>query len=174
MLAVRRHPDSRGGEGLRVEAHVEPLEGGVLLLRYLVTGDLGDVVLPAPAEPERTDELWRHTCFEAFLQTEAGAYYEFNFSPSTRWAAYRFDGYRRGMAPADLATPVIEVHSSPVRYDLRVSLDLGQLRDLPPSPSERTRLTAVIESASGETSYWATQHAPGKPDFHSFALVTDS
>ena len=157
-----------------METVVEPLEDSVLLLRYLVTGDLGDVVLPAPADPERTDELWRHTCFEAFLPATWGAYYEFNFSPSTRWAAYRFDGYRSGMAPADVAPPRIEVRSSPARFDLRVSLDLGGLPDVPRHPEQRILFTAVIESAGRETSYWATQHAPGKPDFHSFALVTDS
>jgi len=33
------------------------------------------------------DELWQHTCFEAFIGTSSGAgYYEFNFAPSTQWA----------------------------------------------------------------------------------------
>jgi hypothetical protein len=48
--------------------------------------------VPAAVAAARTDELWRHTCFEAFVRTSpAPAYYEFNFAPSTQWAAYRFD-----------------------------------------------------------------------------------
>jgi hypothetical protein len=174
MLSLKRHQDSRGGGGLRVEADVQSLEDAVLSLRYLVTGDVDEMRLPAPADPKRTDELWRHTCFEAFLPAAGGAYYEFNFSPSTRWAAYRFNGYRNGMAPAEIAAPGIEVRSSAGRCDMRVRLDLDGLTDLGGRPDRDIRLTAVIESAGGETSYWATQHAPGKPDFHSFALVTDS
>jgi hypothetical protein len=42
------------------------------------------------------------TCFELFLAEDSeaaqGAYAEFNLSPSERWAAYDFDGYRVGMA----------------------------------------------------------------------------
>ena len=55
-------------------------------------------------EPARTDELWRSTCFELFLRFDDDErYVEFNFSPSTRWAAYAFDGYREGMAELPLA-----------------------------------------------------------------------
>jgi hypothetical protein len=37
----------------------------------------------------------------------------------------------------------------------------------------RLGLSAIIEEASGQRSYWALAHPPGKPDFHhpdSFAL----
>jgi hypothetical protein len=30
----------------------------------------------------------------------------------------------------------------------------------------RIALTAVVEDAAGELSYWSLRHAAGKPDFH--------
>ena len=66
------------------------------------------LLLPAAAEPERTDGLWEHSCFELFLlDPESGAYLEFNLSPSGQWAAYRFDAYREGRRDLDVARPRI-------------------------------------------------------------------
>ena len=48
----------------------------------------------------RTDGLWRHTCFEAFIAAAVRPeYWEYNLSPSGAWAAYHFTGYRAGMEP---------------------------------------------------------------------------
>jgi hypothetical protein len=174
LSPLKRHPDSRGGEALRVEADAHSPEPGLLSLRYVVTGDIAELRLPAAAAPERADELWRHTCFEAFVPAREGAYYEFNFSPSTRWAAYRFDGYRNGMVPVDAVPPPrIEGRLSPGRYDLRATLDLARLPALPRDVAQGLHLAAIVESVGGEISYWAARHCPGKPDFHGFVLPTD-
>ncbi|MEZ0243623.1 MAG: hypothetical protein ACAH11_09630, partial [Sphingomonas sp.] len=71
--------------------------GDEVLLRYLVRGS--NLLLPEARSPERADELWMTTCFEMFVmpQSDDEAYFEFNFSPSTRWAAYAFNGYRAVM-----------------------------------------------------------------------------
>ena len=54
------------------------------------------------------DGLWKHTCFEAFIRPgESSGYYEFNFRPTRQWAVYRFDSYRQGMTPMDLANPPV-------------------------------------------------------------------
>ena len=139
-----------------------------LVLSYVVTGNATNIRLPAFAVPARVDALWRHTCFEAFVgacgQTE---YYEFNFAPSTQWAAYRFISYRTGMvAAAEIGTPLIEVQSAPDRFTLRATLDLGFLSALPRAARWRLGLSAVIEETSGDLSYWALAHPPGRPDFH--------
>ena len=63
-------------------------------------------VIPAPVEPRRADDLWKTTCFEAFLRvpgTEADR--EWNFAPSGEWAAYDFTAYRDGRTNADVTTP---------------------------------------------------------------------
>ena len=138
--------------------------GGRLTLRWRVTGGAAALVLPAPATPARTDDLWRTTCFELFLRPGAGeAYFEFNFSPSSQWAAYRFDGYRRGMANAAVEAPVTTTSVAGRTYALSAVIDL---RPLAVTPSARLGLTAVLETKDGAKSYWALAHCGDKPDFH--------
>jgi hypothetical protein len=139
-----------------------------LLLSYVVTGKIGDLRIPPVVTSARTDELWRHTCFEAFVGSSANAAYcEFNFAPSTQWAAYRFSSYRSGMQVAvDVRAPRIEVQSGPERYTLQATLALDWLSSLPGGARWRLGLSAVIEEVSGRRSYWALAHPPGKADFH--------
>ena len=62
------------------------------------------VLLPTTDHPERKDELWNTTCFEAFLRPQGSdVYFELNMSPSGDWAAYRFNSYRSGMRKADIS-----------------------------------------------------------------------
>jgi hypothetical protein len=89
-LALRLHRDSLCSAATQIEVKVTHERGG-LGLSYSVTGRIGDLRLPPVVVSARTDELWRRTCFEAFVRPSPGeTYYEFNFSPSTQWAAYRF------------------------------------------------------------------------------------
>ena len=166
-LALKLHPDSLCATVTGVNVDVARQHDGDLSLSYVVSGRIGDLRLPPVAASARADELWRGTCFEAFIRAAAGeAYYEFNFAPSTQWAAYRFDRYRAGMrAMTEIATPRIEVQSAPQRYTLQVSLELDQL-NLPDAAKWRFGLSAVIEEANGRKSYWALAHPPGKADFH--------
>ncbi|MGH6842826.1 MAG: hypothetical protein ACREDV_12190, partial [Methylocella sp.] len=94
-------------------------------------------------------------------------YCEFNFAPSTQWAAYRFNSYRSGMrAATEISPPRIEVRSSPACYELQASLDADQMSSLRTDGAWRIGLAAVIEDLSGHKSYWALAHPPGKADFH--------
>ena len=101
------------------------------------------------------------------------AYYEFNFAPSTQWAAYRFSNYRTDLCVAtEINAPQIRVRSDPERYVLQASVELGQFL-FSQGSTLRVGLSAVIEETSGHRSYWALAHPPGKADFHhsdSFAL----
>lgn len=179
MAAMSRvllpHPDSRapGVSAIRVEAS-RPTPNG-LVLHYRLEGDLDGLRIPAPAAAERTDGLWRATCFEAFVRIPgAEPYVEFNLAPSTQWSAYRFDRYRQGMAPADLPAPRLATTSQGDGFALSAELDLAALPDLRPEAPWRLALSAVIEDAAGGISYWALAHPAGKPDFHhgdGFALV---
>lgn len=172
--ALKLHPDSRCDAATCIEVEVARPRPGHLVLRYFVTGKMSDLRLPPVTAPARTDELWRRTCFEAFVRASPGAVYtEFNFAPSTQWAAYRFSGYREGMSVAGLRAPRIEVQSNAERYELQASLELDGLLGLPSDTVWHLGLSAVIEEASGRKSYWALTHPPGKADFHhadSFAL----
>jgi hypothetical protein len=153
------HPDFPSQAVGRVEVEIGQAGLGGLGLTYLVTGDIGALVLPPRAPARRTDELWRATCFEAFVRPEPGeAYFEFNFAPSTQWAAYRFTGYRAGMAPLDLAPLEIDVRATATSLELHVAI--------PAAAPARLAVSAIIEETGGRKSYWALAHPPGRPDFH--------
>jgi hypothetical protein len=159
---LKLHPDSLCVAATQIAVDVVRPRTGSLLLTYAVTGNIGDLCLPPVASASRTDELWRSTCFEAFVRPAAGeAYYEFNFAPSTQWAAYRFGGYRNGMqVAAEIGTPRMEVQSAPERFTVQALLDL------PGNATWRIGLSAVIEETNGRKSYWALAHPPGRADFH--------
>ena len=159
-LPLKLHPESccYAVAGIEVEVATSPRK---LLLRYLVRGITPDLLLPLPAVPGPADGLWQHTCFEAFIRSPGRAeYVELNFSPSTQWAAYRFDGYRRGMEPLELEPTRIETEAGSDRFELLASLDL-----LGEGPWQLA-LAAVIEETNGRKSYWALAHPAAKPDFH--------
>lgn len=176
--SLRLHPDSVCFAVTGIEVEVARPRSGSLELAYIVSGRIDDLLMPALAVGGRTDELWRHTCFEAFVRDFSGeGYYEFNFAPSTQWAAYRFGGYRSGMRVAtEIDGPQIAVAMSPGRYILRTRLDLDRVPASAPiveggaekRPMWRLGLSAMIEQTGGLQSYWALTHPPGKPDFHHF------
>jgi len=166
--SLQRHPGSPSFAIVAIAAEIARPRADRLLLSYDVTGKMDEVRVPPLTAAARADELWRHTCFEAFLRAASGpAYYEFNFAPSTLWAAYRFGGYRSGVhAVAEIGAPPIEVRSHSDRFTLQAAIDLARLPDLPPDTAWHLGLSAVIEHANGGLSYWALAHPPGKPDFH--------
>jgi hypothetical protein len=167
-LPLRLHPDSLSLAATHVNVDVARPHAGSLVLCYFVTGKIGGLRLPPIAPPMRTTELWQRTCFEAFVRCPASdIYYEFNFAPSTQWAAYQFDGYRSGMREASgISAPAIAVKASSALFRLQASLELSQLSGLPSDARWRLGLSALIEEANGRKSYWALTHSPGKPDFH--------
>ena len=149
-----------------IEVGVQRREHDVLRLSYRASGDVQNIALPAPASPKRNDNLWRHTCFEVFLGARDGAYCEFNFSPSTQWAAYRFDTYRHGMSALALqSAPRISTEVTRDALQLNATVDLRKLCDIDVIQATMA-IAAVIENPSGELSYWALQHPAGEPDFH--------
>jgi len=166
--ALRTHPDDARGPVTRIEVEIDRRRPAALAIAYELTGRIEDLRVPPPAPPARTDGLWRHTCFEAFVRPAQGeGYLEFNFSPSGRWAAYRFSGYRAGMAPVEeLSPPRIELTASAAALTLRAVMDLAPLPELAAAEAWRLGLSAVIEDTAGLISHWALAHPPGKPDFH--------
>lgn len=122
------------------------------------------MMLPGFAGRERREGLWRTTCFELFCRSPGStAYTEINLSPSERWAAYDFGGYREGMQERPMSRrPVItpRLGRSVLIFDAAV-----RLGDLPPLPWH-LGLCAVIEEEGGVKSYWAISHPGVEPDFH--------
>lgn len=166
---LRPHPASPATAAIGLGAAVAVRRGRLELL-YELDADLATLRIPAAAPAQRADELWRHTCFEAFLAPPSKTQYlEYNFSPSGAWAAYRFEDYRQGMALLEWgAPPVVECRVANHGLELRAVLDLGWLDLVWPEGlgALRLGLTAVIEDGAGGLSYWALAHALEKPDFH--------
>jgi hypothetical protein len=119
-------------------------------------------VIPEPAEPERTEELWQTTCFEAFLRIPGvDAYREWNLAPSGRWAAYDFAKYREGRTNPDVAAPYIRVEDNLTWWALGATIPVEA------DAVWALGLSAVLEERDGTKSYWALAHPLGdKPDFH--------
>jgi hypothetical protein len=162
-------PFARSSDG-PVRALVASCEKGegVLRFRYMLDADLSALRIPPSRSPGRADELWKHTCFEAFVAGSpfGDGYLELNFSPSTQWAAYSFETYRKGMAPVALpAAPRVEVTGAASRLVVEAVVGMPEPVDVP-GAKLRIALSAVIEDESGRISYWALKHAPDKPDFH--------
>lgn len=154
---LQPHPVTTATPATGVEVHVER-DGLLLWLRFVVEGDVDRIAWPVGAEHGRADDLWRHTCFEAFVATDDG-YVEYNLSPSSQWASYRFDGPRAGMRTAEEVATVegMDGASALVALEARIELPLG---------ARRLGLSAVIESVDGDISYWALTHPSARPDFH--------
>ena len=145
-----------------------------LRINFRLDGDISQIRIPSPSAPRIDAELWRHTCFEAFIAIEGKpAYHEFNFAPSGEWCIYALSGYRNGSPVADeTMRPQIALRSTGSRLELDAHVRLDTLSAIHPSASLRIGLAAVIEASDG-VSYWALHHPADKPDFHNadgFAL----
>lgn len=171
-FALVAHPDFPSGaiDGIAVtlERHGDRLD-----LRFVVAGAIDDVAWPGDrtdgaiaaeqADERRADDLWRHSCFEAFVASaSAPGYREINLAPSGHWAAYAFDGYRAGMRPAsDVRLAEAGWRFADRRADLWVSIAVPHA-----DADWALNITAVIEAKDDSKSYWALAHLPGAPDFH--------
>ena len=156
-VPLRLHPETPSSAIHQIEVHMER-DGALLWLRFVAEGDVHRIDWQAPAASGRADDLWRHTCFEAFVAVGDG-YVEYNLSPSGQWASYRFDGVRTGMGQADEVATVLAFDGASDLVALEARIEL-------PHGARRLGLSAVIESVDAEMSYWALAHPSARPDFH--------
>jgi hypothetical protein len=163
-LTLVCHPQTPPRAIRGIDAVVGTAPGDILSVAFVIKCDLSSLRIPESRPSRRAGKLWQHTCFEVFVMAGEGpGYREFNFSPSGEWAAYAFRNYRDG-GP-------LEIELDPgivVRHTMnRLELDAKICHDfLLPGRPLRLGLSAVVEEADGELSYWALRHPPGKPDFH--------
>ena len=121
---------------------------------------------PSTGLGSRRDQLWEHTCFEAFLALPGQqAYWELNVSPSGDWNLFRFSGYRQGGEPEPNAVaPSVSLQRMP--RGLRCTIELDPSGFWPPSRVPEVALTTVVEQRDGSLSYWALSHSGEQADFH--------
>jgi hypothetical protein len=168
MRELKPHPAFPCDAVRAIEAFAARPRPGRLELSYVLDGEMARLAVPALTAATRAEELWRHTCFEAFVRAPGhDGYLELNLSPSRQWAAYAFDGYRSGMRPeGGVGVPEVEVRASDTRLELRAGLDVDAAAVLPSDAPWRLGLSAVVEQTAGGVCYWALRHPPGRPDFH--------
>ncbi|ABC63276.1 hypothetical protein [Erythrobacter litoralis] len=155
------HPDCVAGPIKRVSAAIQPTPDGCRA-KFRLDGDIGQIKVPVHAASERMDNLWKTTCFEIFWQPHGGSSYrEFNLSPSSRWAAYDFDGFRENSRDA----PVPAIAIACAAHDAKLELEAGIASALP-LPAD-VALNAIVEDVDGNIEFWALAFADGKPEFHS-------
>lgn len=162
------HPET-GTEAVHaIEARVQLLRAKSLAINYALRGDLSRLRIPSFESQRRSDDLWQHTCFEAFLGSQnTSAYYEFNFSPSGEWAAFFFHAYRNPRPPiSEDLCPSLAVSRAEGTLVLDATIPLDHLIGLDMHEALRLGLSSVVEDDEGMLSYWALKHPPGKPDFH--------
>ncbi len=174
-VSLYSHPKTPCSSLRTLAAHVRRSSAQTVDIQYSLTGDIGKLRVANESAPRRADNLWRHTCFEAFVSIPQNeGYLEFNFAPSSEWAIYQFDSYRYGMQSIDGTPPIIATDCGANNLVVNVVLDLTAISNLRDHAELRLALSAVIEESDGALSYWALKHPPGKPDFHhpdSFALT---
>lgn len=169
VLPLIPHPDTPPTAIASVTCSVSWQAPGQWCFDYIVSEPIEALRLPRPVTPARADGLWQRTCFELFLRSEGAAtYYEFNFSPSGEWAAYRFDGYRAGMAELKVAAPRVTT-SDPSQFALSMKRYLEDLGIDPettaamvtaggkmePGPVGQYALTAMLDDSSfGNKGSW--------------------
>ena len=163
-----RHPSTPCAAVHRFDVRVRRTQQHILALAYSIAGEVTRLHLPEPLPSRRVDGLWRHTCFEVFLGRPGFPdYHEFNLSPSTEWALYRFGTYREGMSPVTTRQPPdIAPNREAGRFELHARIDLDELGLHREAEGPSLALAAVIETVDGTLSYWALAHPSVQPDFH--------
>lgn len=161
------HPTTPNLAIRTLSAEVQTSHHGNLILRYTLHADLAQLLIPPPQVTKTVDGLWQHTCFEAFFAIQGEkAYREFNFSPSSEWAAYAFSDYRVRTDWQMQQAPVIECETASGQLMVKVTLATEHLPKGQIDQALLIGLTAVVEAKDGDKSYWAIQHPTDKPDFH--------
>lgn len=167
QFALQPHPATPpGGPPFKVWASVDHVASlgtvATTNIWFGVGAPAGRFVIPKLSKPWRADELWRTTCFEAFLRPAGEeSYREWNFAPTGNWAAYDFQQYREAMTRADVGSPPyirMEDNFTWWTVGATIAADAGHRFEL--------GLSAVLEEKDGTKSYWALAHPAEKPDFH--------
>ncbi len=158
------HPKTPCDAISSIEVALAVAADDTLSMEFKMAGHVEALLVPAPAPAARRDNLWAHTCCEMFAGPAGRTEYrEYNFSPSTEWAAYAFSAYREDMTTANLATdPIISTQANSDLFELRASnVRVPFARD-----SLKIGVSVVIEEIGGRLSYWALTHPSEQPDFH--------
>ncbi len=159
------HPAVPAPPVRQFRAAVSWAAGRKLALVFRLEARISHFRIPRPVQPQRADELWEHSCFEAFIACpRRAAYLEINLSPSCAWSVFHFDDYRKGRRDV-AAEPEIAVLQGPDVVQVEASLSIDAWLRRPPQRLY-VAFASILEDDFGELSYWAPEHPDETPDFH--------
>ncbi|NNC71903.1 MAG: DOMON-like domain-containing protein [Sphingomonadaceae bacterium] len=167
---LETHPKTPQDALISLCANVARRDPDHIAISFLAAGGMERVRWPGDNRSghenwKRSDDLWKHSCFEAFGRAVGEpCYLETNFATSGDWAAYAFYDYREGMRRVD------DIRLIQANWRVRERhAELHALLQLPRTYRDMNwelGLAAVIEERNGNKSYWALSHPTDKPDFH--------
>ncbi|MDB5039046.1 MAG: hypothetical protein JWQ35_2574 [Bacteriovoracaceae bacterium] len=166
LIPFGKHSD---GSKYSLEAEVVFTESKLKII-YLLRGNLEDlIIVPKKTGAGQIDDLWKSTCFEAFISKKKSfRYIEWNFSSSQEWGFFAFESYRKA-APEKLiqSAPEMRIKRSKADFVMEINLNLKENDSFfeNADPYEMG-LSVVLKSRDGKQSYWAISHSGTKPDFH--------
>lgn len=174
--SLRCHPNTPDTSVRAIQVSLQLTSNGGLALNYRITGNTSAIRIPPCQVASASDGLWQHTCCEFFIAAvDDENYLEFNFSPSSQWANYRFTRYRE-RDPAFAPAAALQITTSCTDDELLLTAVLDK-KLLPATGTFNIGLTAVSEATDGSKSYWALVHCADQPDFHlrpSFTLTLNT
>jgi hypothetical protein len=172
-IALIPHPLTAAPQVRALDVRATWTAADGLQISYRLWGDIARLRVPDDQPARRADQLWEHTCFEAFVALPGSqAYREFNFSPAGLWASYDFSVYRQRADMGDTtAGEMVAPQIVTRRYAGRLEVDATLAASVLPAGMEAldVGLCAVVEAADavdGHHSYWALAHGAARPDFH--------
>ena len=161
------HPATPSDLVSQLTATVSELTEDHIQISYQLNGDLSQLLIPELQAPSASDNLWKHSCFELFIaQADTENYYEFNFSPSTLWAAYAFNSYRVRQEWDIKNVPNLRISQTLNQLQVEATLNLTDLPLLNFNKNWLIGLSAVIETKHNDLSYWAIKHPEAQLNFH--------
>jgi hypothetical protein len=138
-----------------------------LSIHYEVSGDIDQILLPAPSTFTRKHDLWKATCFEFFIAIkDQPRYWEFNLAPSNDWNVYAMDAYRQvNMREESVFTQLpFEFGKTSEKNSLEISVNLNPI--LPPEQTLQIGIATIIQTTTENETYWALIHPGQDADFH--------
>lgn len=112
----------------------------------------------------RKNELWKTTCFEAFLKPKTQEHYwEINLNSSGDWNFYFLEAYRKNLIEETQA------HVSSFQATLTKGIFHLEIETYLPFLNHESIWISpcvILESQKGEKSYWSIHHPESQPNFH--------
>ncbi len=166
MFKLKPFVETKNTTGLCVNAELTQVSPHLCFIQYSLIGSLHFIQwTPTTSEPRRCDDLWQHTCLEAFFSLDQQAnspYTEMNISPAGHWNFYDFSAYRTDQRRTDHVSVAITSKNQTDQALFQVEIK----SPLKPLLLQYCGISVILEFQDGEKSYWALDHISPRPDFH--------